>query len=41
MFKVEGTFIKNYKDGRVFDVQGGLDGENKNIIVHQAHGKVN
>jgi hypothetical protein len=41
MFKVDGTFIRNYKDGRVFDVQGGVDGENKNLIVQQAHGRMN
>jgi hypothetical protein len=40
MFKVEGTFIRNIK-GKVLDVQGGVDGEQKNIIVHSAHGRVN
>jgi hypothetical protein len=27
--------------GKVFDVSGGLDNENQNIIVHQKHGKPN
>ena len=27
--------------GKVLDVDGGLDAENRNIIVHQRHGKIN
>jgi hypothetical protein len=27
--------------GKVLDVDGGVDAENRKIIVHQRHGKVN
>jgi hypothetical protein len=40
LFKVDGEFIVNEKGG-VMDVQGGVDAENRNIIVHKKHGKVN
>jgi hypothetical protein len=40
MFKKDGEFIVNEK-GKVMDVDGGLDNENRNIIVHARHGKVN
>jgi hypothetical protein len=40
MFKVEGAFIVNEK-GKVMDVDGGLDNENRNIIAHNKHGRIN
>lgn len=40
MFRKDGAFIVNEK-GKVFDVSGGVDTENRNIIVHQKHGKIN
>jgi len=41
MWRVDGTFIRNIKNQKVLDVSGGVDGENRNIIVHPAHGRVN
>ena len=41
MFKVEGTFIVNVKNKKVFDVHGGADQENRNAIVWNKHGGVN
>jgi hypothetical protein len=40
LFKKDGEFIVNEK-GKVLDVDGGIDAENRNIIVHQRHGQVN
>ena len=40
MFRLEGAFIVNEK-GKVFDVSGGVDAENRNIIVYNKHGKIN
>jgi hypothetical protein len=40
MFRLQGEFIVNER-GKVFDVSGGVDAENRNIIVHNKHGKVN
>jgi hypothetical protein len=40
MFRKDGEFIVNEK-GKVLDVAGGVDAENRNIIVHPRHGKVN
>jgi hypothetical protein len=40
MWRVEGPLIIN-EHGKVFDVQGGVDGEGKNIIVWNKHGKTN
>jgi len=40
LFKKQGDFIVNER-GKVMDVQGGVDAENRNIIVHAKHGKVN
>ena len=40
MFRLEGAFIVNEK-GKVLDVQGGVDGENKNVMVYNKHGKIN
>jgi hypothetical protein len=41
MFKVEGAFIVNVKNKKVFDVHGGADQENRNAIVWSKHGGVN
>jgi hypothetical protein len=40
LFRLEGAFIVNEK-GKVLDVQGGVDGEQKNIMVYNKHGKLN
>jgi hypothetical protein len=40
MFRRDDAFIVNEK-GKVFDVQGGVDGENKNVMIHNKHGKIN
>jgi hypothetical protein len=40
MFRYEGQFIVN-EQGKVFDVEGGKDNENQNIIIWGKHGKVN
>jgi hypothetical protein len=40
MFKLDGAFIVN-EHGKVMDVQGGSDTENRNIIVNNKHGKIN
>jgi hypothetical protein len=40
MFRMEGAFITN-EHGKVVDVSGGHDHENRNIIVHPKHGKIN
>ena len=41
MFKYEGPFFVNYKNGKVMDVSGGADTENRNIIMYTKHGKIN
>jgi len=40
MFRRQGNFIVNEK-GKVLDVHGGADAENRNIIVWTKHGKIN
>jgi hypothetical protein len=40
LFRYQDGFIVNDK-GKVLDVDGGIDAENRNIIVHAKHGKVN
>jgi hypothetical protein len=40
LFRYQDGFVVNEK-GKVLDVQGGLDAENRNIIMHTKHGKVN
>ena len=37
---MKGSQVTNEK-GKVFDVQGGQDTENKNIIAYRRHGKIN
>jgi len=40
MFRLKGAIIEN-DHGKVFDIQGGVDAENRNIIVWNKHGKLN
>jgi hypothetical protein len=40
MFRLDGAFITNEK-GKVIDVHGGIDAENRNVIVWTKHGKIN
>jgi hypothetical protein len=40
MFSFKDAFLTNEK-GRVMDVQSGLDQENRNIIAHPLHRKIN
>jgi hypothetical protein len=40
MWRRRGLQITNEK-GKVFDVQGGQDAEDRNIIAYKRHGKVN
>jgi len=40
MFRLDGAFIVNEK-GKVLDVHGGIDAENRNVIVWTKHGKIN
>jgi len=40
MFKLDGAFVVNWK-GKVLDIQGGVDSENRNIIVWNKHGRIN
>lgn len=41
MWRLKGAFIINEKNGKVLDIQGGLDAENRNILVWNKHGKIN
>jgi hypothetical protein len=41
MFRyTDGAYIKN-EHGKVVDISGGVDAENRNVIVHPKHGKIN
>jgi hypothetical protein len=40
MFRLKDAFIVN-DQGKVMDVSGGIDAENRNIIAHNKHGKIN
>jgi hypothetical protein len=40
MFRYQGALIVN-EHGKVVDIQGGVDAENRNIIVWNKHGKLN
>jgi hypothetical protein len=40
MFRMKGAFLTNER-GKVMDVHGGLDQENRDIIVWKKHGKIN
>jgi hypothetical protein len=40
MFSYKDAFVTNEK-GRVMDVSGGVDSENRNIIAHPLHKKIN
>jgi len=37
---MDGAFLTNEK-GKVMDVSGAVDAENRNIIVYRKHGKIN
>jgi hypothetical protein len=41
MFKMNDAFLTNIKDGRVMDVSGNIDSDNRNIIVHKLHKGLN
>jgi hypothetical protein len=41
IFKYDGTFFKNWSNGKVLDVSGGKDVEGQAVIVWSKHGKVN
>ena len=41
MFRVQGAFIVNEGNGKVFDVSGGVDDENRNVITYNKHGGLN
>jgi len=41
MFRYESPHIVNVKNGKVIDIHGGVDTENRNIIVWTKHGKIN
>jgi hypothetical protein len=40
MFRYQDQYVVNVKGGKVMAVQGGLDNENRNIIVENKNGKV-
>jgi hypothetical protein len=40
MFRLDGAFIVNEK-GKVLDISGGVDAENRNILAWGKHGKIN
>jgi len=40
MFRMKGAFLTNDK-GKVMDISGSVDAENRNIIVWNKHGKIN
>merc|ERR1711881_84437 len=40
MFRMQNAFFTNEK-GKVMDVSGGVDAENRNIIMYRKHGKIN
>jgi len=40
LFRYENRFIKNER-GKVLEIQGNVDAENRNIIMHAPHGRIN
>jgi hypothetical protein len=40
LFRYQGAFVVQEK-GKVMDVSGGVDQENRNIVVWGKHGKIN
>jgi hypothetical protein len=40
MWTRKGVYITNEK-GKIFDVQGGIDAENREVIAYKKHGKIN
>jgi hypothetical protein len=41
MFRMKGAFLTVERENKVADVSGGLDAENRNIIMYAKHGKIN
>lgn len=41
LFRLDGMFLENVQNKKVFDVQGGKDIEGGNVLVWNKHGKVN
>ena len=41
MFRLKGAFLVVEKEGKVLDVQGAVDAENRNIYVWKKHGNTN
>jgi hypothetical protein len=41
MFRFQNGFLVNEKKAKVMDVSGGVDAENRNIIMYRKHGKIN
>ena len=41
MFKYQSPFFMNFKNGKVMDVSGASDTENRDIIMYNKHGKIN
>jgi hypothetical protein len=40
MWYRKGAFIQNEKS-KVFDIQGGVDAENRNVLAYKRHGRIN
>jgi hypothetical protein len=40
LFRYEGGYVTNIKNGKVFAVDGGLDNENRNLIAENKNNKV-
>ena len=40
MFRYQDGLVVNER-GKVLDVQGGVDAENRNIMIYNKHGKIN
>jgi hypothetical protein len=40
LFKLQGEFIVNER-GKVMDVSGAVDAENRNVVIYNKHGKTN
>ena len=41
MFRMKNGFLTIEKEGKVADISGGVDAENRNILVWNKHGKIN
>ena len=40
MFRYQGSFFVN-EQGKVMDISGNVDAENRNIEMHGKHGRIN